>query len=528
MKTNPKALQHGIGDLARRSVASSAIGAAIAALAACGGGGDGDGSDPHAAEGPITSAPSTGPGLARSATIVVPASIRAAAVALHEPAGLAPKSATCPSVPEGYDPAAGARVEFVAASGLTVAEGATDACGSLPTPGVQAAVAVRVTPIGHQTLTVATHRAVAGTVASALPVGAKLEIAALQASTSRSLTALVVDSVTKKAVLGLAPEVFSATAGGMSLGIARVSDQNVGAITEPYSTVLVMDGSGSMSMCAANCPGDPGHERSRPSFNRLQLAARAAHRFLDGKKSADEVAMVVFDNQADWLSDAFFANRFRNAAGATVGHAFSPDGFTQDAGGLRLVVDYYNDHSAFWRTGGDALHPITAGSGLRPIAANPWSGSTALFTAAKLGIDRVAVRPFARKIVIAMTDGQNNAGRETLASATAAARGAGVPVYTIGFGLDPNSSSERAAIGELQRLAADTGADSTVVNGTDIVGLFAGLQTAIRFQTTLSLSSPLVAGQQVSLLLMTEGQPTVSRTVTVPAGLTASGVPQGR
>lgn len=238
--------------------------------------------------------------------------------------------------------------------------------------------------------------------------------------------------------------------------------------------------------------------------------------------------MVVFDNQADWLSDAFFANRFRNAAGATVGHAFSPDGFTQDAGGLRLVVDYYNDHSAFWRTGGDALHPITAGSGLRPIAANPWSGSTALFTAAKLGIDRVAVRPFARKIVIAMTDGQNNAGRETLASATAAARGAGVPVYTIGFGLDPNSSSERAAIGELQRLAADTGADSTVVNGTDIVGLFAGLQTAIRFQTTLSLSSPLVAGQQVSLLLMTEGQPTVSRTVTVPAGLTASGVPQGR
>jgi hypothetical protein len=290
----------------------------------------------------------------------------------------------------------------------------------------------------------------------------------------------------------------------------------VGGATDPYSTVLVMDGSGSMTSCAANCSGDAGYDRTKPSFNRLQMATRAAHRFFDGKKATDEVGLAIFDSTVTWVSDAIYVNKFRNAAGATVSYTFSADGFTTSSDLMRLPVDYYNDYSTFYRTTGDALHPVTAALALRPISGNPWGGSTALFTATKLGIDKVAVRPYARKIVIAMTDGQNNAGRETLATAVAAAKAAGVPVYTIGFGLDPNSASERTAITDLQQLASQTGADSSIVNGTDIVGLFAGLQTAIRFQTTITLGAPMTSGQQASLLIITPGQPTVSRTVSVP------------
>jgi VWFA-related protein len=76
--------------------------------------------------------------------------------------------------------------------------------------------------------------------------------------------------------------------------------------------------------------------------------------------------------------------------------------------------------------------------------------NTALYDAVGEAVDRIRVRLLnPRKVVIALTDGVNNAGDTELQDAINAAIGEDVPVFTIGFG-DVNAE-------DLGKLAADTG-----------------------------------------------------------------------
>lgn len=503
-----------------RPVAAFLASSLVLALAACGGGGGGG-------EASAAVDPASAPALAAqqfTGTVVLPRALQATsakAMALPGDGRHATKDVSCPAVPDGYDPAAGAAVELIDATGAVLGTSVTDGCGRFDVAATTAVKTVRVLPAGFQPVTVDSGQVGTDFVASALPAGASLEIAALQRSGTRSLSALIVDSASKKAVIGLSAGSVTVLQGGTSNPVQSLDTTGSVLNGAPFSTVLVMDSSSSMQECAANCSGNPTYDRSLPSYNGYQLVARAAHVFLDGKKPTDEVAISAFSSRVHWFDDARFAGAFRRAASTGASYVYSADGFTQSAASLRLPVDYYNRKSQLWVSGGDALHAETVKLGLLPTGDYPLWGTTALFTAVHDAVGRIAPRPVTRRIVIALTDGENNTGSRNLNDAVAAAVASGVPVYTIGFGIDPSASASTKAATDLRELATRTGATATFVNGPDVVGLFAGLQTAIRFESLITLTHDLTPTLPVSLVVSAPGQPTVSReipAVGAPAG----------
>ena len=449
-------------------------------------------------------------------TAVVPKSLASSSTRPGSVDGAGPslKSAACPNVPDGYDPAASAPVEILRGDGAVASTTTTDACGRF-SANASDGTTVRISPAGFQPVVLGGGKEQADVLVSALPSGAKLEVLSLQYLGQRQLSVLVVDSVAKKAVLGLQPSAYEVKVDGNPATLAGVSAQSVVLDSQPFSTVLVLDSSSSMSSCAANCAGKPGYDSTQPAVSRYRLTARAAHQFLDGKKPTDEVALTFFSSTVYPITDASFANRFKTADNAITGYTFSADGFTTDSAKLRLPVDHYNRESALWSTAlsAAALHPATTATGLKVNGSYPYSGSTAMFSATTDALKRLENRPIARKIVITLTDGENNSGSATLATTTAAAKAAGVPVYTVGVGLDSSSTSKAAT--DLRSLATNTGADFAFVDGTDLVGLYAGLQTAIRFETTLTIGQELAIGQEVAVSILQAGTEAASRSVTI-------------
>jgi VWFA-related protein len=91
-------------------------------------------------------------------------------------------------------------------------------------------------------------------------------------------------------------------------------------------------------------------------------------------------------------------------------------------------------------------------------------GGTALYDAIRTSCQRLLHRPeqdVVARVLVVLSDGQNNAGTATLESAIDAAQEAGVTIYTISTNYDPDSMSERAMAdvgnSNLHKLAEQTG-----------------------------------------------------------------------
>lgn len=139
-------------------------------------------------------------------------------------------------------------------------------------------------------------------------------------------------------------------------------------------------------------------------------------------------------------------------------------------------------------------------SSLRVASGHPWGGSTALWAATDLALERLKVRTSSRQFVVAMTDGQGNAsGSTTSASVIAKAQQFGIPVWMVGFGA-AGAVNETA----MQKVANDTGGSYYRQESAGIVGIFGAIQTGIRFQDALTLNVPsLSSGQVVSVVVDT-------------------------
>ena len=87
---------------------------------------------------------------------------------------------------------------------------------------------------------------------------------------------------------------------------------------------------------------------------------------------------------------------------------------------------------------------------LRPL------GRTALYDGLLSGLDRLEAGSHARKVLVLISDGGDNASRATLASVIARARASNVAIYTIGV-FDPDDPD--ANTGVLQTLAKETGGE---------------------------------------------------------------------
>lgn len=146
-------------------------------------------------------------------------------------------------------------------------------------------------------------------------------------------------------------------------------------------------------------------------------------------------------------------------------------------------------------------------------------GGTALYEAVQASV--FAARSFnsQRHAIVFLTDGQNDTQNSTYTAdgALAAARGGAVPMFTVGFGQQPD-------VPYLQSLAASTSGEYLPATSENVRAVYTSIATLLRNQYVLSLKATAPAdGQQAQLRLVADvaGTP-VEATATYMRGAAAA------
>jgi len=316
----------------QKTILSASVSALI--LAGCGGGGGGN--------------PQNDP-IAFSATLIAP-EVTANTTAFESRLRYngrdfqARMAGACTGIPDGYGPLANVDIDALDADGnlLTAAVGSTDECGMVSISLPAGSDKIRASSAGFRDLVAGVDAVAAnGGLASTIPDTADYRVGFLTSYEDDTLGFTITDTITNKAVVGLPIEAFSVELDATSAGFTSISS----ALTsEDASIVLVTDASGSMDN---NAYTDP---MTSTSYSRNNLAANAAHQFLDQKAATDEVAMIIFDGSVDLINQDYIDNDLflQDLNGAAVPYALSESGFTTDSSALRLIVDTYNEDAKVW------------------------------------------------------------------------------------------------------------------------------------------------------------------------------------
>ena len=148
------------------------------------------------------------------------------------------------------------------------------------------------------------------------------------------------------------------------------------------------------------------------------------------------------------------------------------------------------------------------------------SGSTALYKAVKMGAEALAGRT-GRKAIVLMTDGEDTVGGVTLDQAIAAAKQAGVPVFTVGFGSGINRTV-------LQRIAQETGGTFSVgASSADLQRILQSIGQAISTQYEISYTSGSPSTSNTIEVTVSYGGQTATATRTVGPCSATGGPPPG-
>ena len=430
---------------------------------------------------------------------------------------------SCPNVPDGYEPLKNINVDFLNALNTVVKNTTTDDCGKFSVEITDDIVKIKAVSPGNKDLvtdisvfkTVNSNLAVASTI----PANAKYQISAIQITGANSVAFSVTDTVTNHAVIGMPQSALTTKINDTNSDVTNFS--NAANIADPASVTLVMDASGSMAAKIYDENDDILVDPADGSnYTRFRMTGIAAHIYLDNMPNTDETAITVFDGSVNFIDDAEIkrlVNYISSAVGAsedTVEYKFSEDGFTSDASGLRLIVDTYNPETEVITTFGNygtPPGPIRKHHDTPDLKAfasvYPWAGNTAVYDAMILSLEKTAVRSNSRKIVIAMTDGQDNRSTNGEVNVIQSALDKGIPVYTIGFGANVSANTS------LKKIADDTNATFFKVTGVDLISAFRGIQTAITFQYIASLGDDIKVGDTVEVSLHFDGT-VIKRSVT--------------
>jgi Mg-chelatase subunit ChlD len=410
----------------------------------------------------------------------------------------------CPDVPSGYAPLQSVTVEFLVDEQTVATTTTTDECGGFSASVPTTVTLVRAKSADNRDLIadIEVFGSSGGGIASTVPGDAEFQIASLQ-STDTSLAFTVTDTLTNKAVIGIPQSAFSMTVNSTDVGIASV--ENAATTGEPASVALVLDASGSMSSVVYDQDDEPIVDANGYNYNRLRIVALASHAYLDNMPTTDESAFVIFDSDVNFIDDAAIADLFymTDMNGAETTYSFSTDGFSNSSADLRFVVDAYNYFSDYY--GHSPLDERHSESPEVNISGYPWGGSTAMYDAMIEALDRITNRTSQRKLVIAMSDGENNLGLNEETDVIASAQAKGIPIYTIAYGdADPET---------MENIAQETNATSFVVADADLTAVFQSIQTGITFQYIANLGEALVEGDVVNLTMDYNGLQ-VSREIT--------------
>lgn len=391
----------------------------------------------------------------------------------------------CSTVPAGYEPLAGVEVMFLDAEG-NIINGSfvlTDECGFFNTTIPLGTVSISAESPGNKPLIASVESLQKSDfVASTISENAEYRVGFLSAYDDNTLGFTITDTLSNKAVVGLPASVFSIT---VDNEIQTFSDISTGLTGDDASIVLVTDASGSMN---ANAFTDADGIR----YSRNNLAAIAAHQFLDQKGQNDEIAMLVFDSDSNFMDKQAIDDLFDvvDASGNPFDYTFPSTGFSASSDDLRFIVDAYNEDSKMWSENNFFdLHPDTPD--VRMDGFYPWGGSTAFYRSTVEASDRLASQSSSRKFILAMTDGNNNRGGTTLEEIIETANANRTPVYTIGF-----AQSDRT---DLERIATETGATYFEAVSLDISDAYNSIQTNIQFQYVGVLNNSIAGAIQVEL-----------------------------
>ena len=411
---------------------------------------------------------------------------------------LAVNAATaCESVPEGYEPLANIVVSLTDDLGTVLAELTTDECGLFSGEAPAEVTLISATPANSKPISapVSNFQGTSEpTPVSTFQSDATLIISVIQDLGNGKLAMTVTDSASGKPVLGLAEQNFS-----FLVNTVEIEESSVvyGAATAQAATAsLTLDASSSMDEEVFTDSNDV-------SYTAFQLAAQATHEFLDGLQTgSDEAGIVIFDDEVYTMNDSELAKDFAYYWADSDGNflsepfQFSETGLTTDYSLLRPVVDMYNPFSKIYNNRSyvntvDEVHPDVGN--LRLNSAYYWASATAFYDGVKASLAQVQQGSNARKLIIAMTDGQDNSSANTIQDIVAESNSlGGIPIYTVAFG-----SERQVDENDLQELAQLTGGEYKRVEGTDLTGLFQSIQTGIRFQYVVSFPDAFGAADMV-------------------------------
>ncbi|MGH1486840.1 MAG: VWA domain-containing protein [Cellvibrionaceae bacterium] len=406
----------------------------------------------------------------------------------------------CPDVPAGYRSLDSASVEFLDSTGAVLSTTTTGSCGEFSATVSDDVVSVRATSTSYRDLVTDVTVFTGGVpgVASTISSTANYEIASIQLSGANGDTVAfsVTDSETNTAVIGIPQDAFAIDINANPAPIVDVSTASQTA--EPASVALVLDASGSMSASVSDENGDLLLDPNGIVYTRNRISSLAAHTYLDSMPTTDETAMVLFGSDVHFIDDTKIADSLSltDENGGSASYTFSTDGYTGNAEDLRFIVDAYNRSSQLYSSFNvDPRHPETPN--LNITNGYSFGGGTSLYDAIESGLVNTDSRSANRKIVIAMSDGQNNSSLLTEDQVIASAVAKAIPVYTIAFGAGDPVAMENIALG--------TNASFYQIEDADLAGIFQTIQTGIIFQYLASYNGTANFGDTLTVTLNYNG-----------------------
>lgn len=436
------------------------------------------------------------------------------------------RSVTCLDVPEGYEPLSNAIVDLKNALGESITTNVTsDNCGAFEFE-VLATLAASATQVtaqkeGFKALFSDIHNFLTESqlkVASTISDDASYEISGVKQSSDSKINLIITDTVSHKAVIGLASDKFTFELNDIEVENSSVTgSQNVA--NNSSSVVISIDASGSMSATIR----DDNYSFILDSEGNQQtgytIAAASAHQLIDMTKNNEvdsELSVLLFSSGVYPLTDEVIANNLNlkdENNNEVIFMTNSEDGFIKESATLHTLIDLYNPHSEMY---GSSYHnPSVVRHTARVDSISsasyyPFSGGTAFYDSLDSALDLFSVQTNNPR-VIALTDGADNSSSIAYRAVIDKALALNVPITVVAAGGNFDQSSEQI----MKEIAEDTG--SQYVSVTDISnlgGFLSGISTQVTFNYDVELGENMLSGDKLNVIANINGE-MISREINI-------------
>lgn len=433
---------------------------------------------------------------------------------------------TCSDIPSGYVALNDASVSLQNTSGEILKEDIkSDACGAFDI-SVDKELAGQITQLlaeksGFKTISSDINNFLEGSelkVASTISSDSSYEISGLRLQSENKANITVTDSSTHKAVIGLLASSLTFEKNDSELtNVTLTGSQSV--TDNEASIVISLDSSGSMTSLVKNENNEYIEDAEGNQLSRYEIAATAAHQFVDTTKDNDAEAnfsVLLFSSIVYPLSDDLINDKLTLKNENSEEILFESEreyGFIKDSAILHTLIDIYNPYSEMYIYPYSYSHTVERHEARTDDIVSidnsyPFGGGTAFYNSLDTALDQFSNTTKNPK-VIALTDGLDNGSNVSYEEVIVKALDLNVPISVVaaGSGLD--------SYGRMEAIATETGSQYLEVTDiSQLSGFFDGLSTQSTFNYNVSLGESLESGDTLKVTLDLNGEG-VSRELTV-------------